>query len=86
VLTALENGPDVLDIVAATEQMDIDAKAQFQSSFFGRTIILGLLLINLLMLLNLIAAFGGPHQVPSTQLQAPPAPSTQILSCLSIST
>jgi hypothetical protein len=65
----------VLDIVAATEQMDIDAEAQFQSSFFGRVAMRYLPLVNLLILLYLVAAFGGPQQNPSTQLLASPAPS-----------
>jgi hypothetical protein len=73
--TTLDEGPDVLNIVAATEQMDIDAEAQFQSSFFGRVAMRYLPLVNLLILLYLVAAFGGPQQNPSTQLLASPAPS-----------
>ena len=74
--TVLDTGRDVLEIVAATEQMDLDTEEQLRSSFLGRVNVMLWMLLGALTPLVWLAAFGSmqPVLVSEPMLVSPPSP------------
>ncbi|KAJ8580554.1 hypothetical protein M405DRAFT_889215 [Rhizopogon salebrosus TDB-379] len=74
--TVLDTGRDVLEIVAATEQMDLDTEEQIRSSFLGRVNVILWMLLGALTPLAWSAAFGSmqPTLVSEPMLVSPPSP------------
>ncbi|KAG1736161.1 uncharacterized protein EDB91DRAFT_1083489 [Suillus paluster] len=75
-----DEGPDIADIISATEQMDIDNAAHFQAEFFGKVFVLVYLVTLVLTLAVTLAAWGsvphtGPAVAPMPARLASPVPS-----------
>ncbi|KAG1745064.1 uncharacterized protein EDB91DRAFT_1080572 [Suillus paluster] len=66
-----DKGPDVAEIISATEQMDINNAARFQAEFFGKALVLIYLIILVLTFATILAAWG---PVPHTGTAAAPIP------------
>ncbi|KAG1738106.1 uncharacterized protein EDB91DRAFT_1082866 [Suillus paluster] len=77
----LDEGPDIADIISATEQMDIDNAVRFQAKFFGKAFMPIYLIVLMLILTTSLAAWGslpptGSSEPPVPIRTASPAPST----------